>query len=136
MKKDRNEALMYVLTFNPNGYGHAAMVASYIKDDHTAVVGALHDVVEDGATTFEKVQEKFDLDEDQITALRLLTRNNENKSYAEYIDSLKGNKIAVAVKMADLKDNIRRCAEDLPKRFSLLKRYMKAYEELSKVKFD
>ena len=61
MKKDRNEALMYVLTFNPNGYGHAVMVASYIKDDHTAVIGALHDVVEDGVTTFEKVQEKFDL---------------------------------------------------------------------------
>lgn len=133
MRKDRNEALMYVLTFNPNGYGHAVMVASYIKDDHAAVVGALHDVVEDGATTFEKVQEEFDLDEHQVEALRLLTRNND-KSYAEYIDSLKENKIAVAVKMADLKDNIRRCAEDLPKRISLLKRYVKAYEELSKVK--
>ena len=133
MKKDKNDALLYILTFNPNGYGHAVMVASYIKDDHTAVVGALHDVVEDGATTFEKVQEEFDLDEDQMEALRLLTHNND-KSYAEYIDSLKGNKIAVEVKMADLKDNIRRCAEDLPKRFSLLKRYVKAYEELSKVK--
>ena len=133
MKKDKNDALLYVLTFNPNGYGHAVMVASYIKDDHTAVVGALHDVVEDGAATFEELQKKFNLDEHQITALRLLTRNND-KSYAEYIDSLKGNKIAVEVKMADLKDNIRRCAEDLPKRFSLLKRYVKAYEELSKVK--
>lgn len=135
MKKDRNDALLYILNFNPKGYGHAVRVVSYLNDDRVAIIGALHDAVEDGAATFVELQERFNLDDHQMKALRLLTRNND-KSYAEYIDSLKENKIAVVVKMADLKDNIRRCAEDLPKRFSLLKRYVKAYEELSKVKFD
>ena len=130
MRRDRFDALMYVLHSCPKMYCHASMVAFYIKDDYTAVVGALHDIVEDGVATFNQLQKKFNLDENQMTALRLLTRN-KGKQYFKYIEEIKGNSLATAVKLADLKDNIQRCARDLPKNFSLLKRYVRAYEILS-----
>ena len=133
--KDRNSALVFVLRHSWDDYVHALRVANEFNDERTAVVGALHDAVEDGIASFEELQNKFELDEEQMTALRLLTRT-KGMRYFSYINALKSNKMAVAVKLADLKDNIGRCAEALPYRFSLLKRYVKAYEELSKARID
>lgn len=133
--EDKNSALVFILHHSLDDYVHALRVASELDDERTAVIGALHDAVEDGVASFEELHNKFELDEEQMTALRLLTRT-KGMRYFSYIDALKSNKMAVAVKLADLKDNIGRCAEALPYRFSLLKRYVKAYEELSKVRID
>lgn len=89
-------------------------------------VALLHDIVEDGYATFEELQQRFDLNAEQIDALKAITRRNEER-YFDYIQRVKQNRIAKIVKLADLQDNISRCAKDLPNRWGLIRRYAKAY---------
>ena len=123
-------ALMFVLIRNKDEeqYYHTCRVAFQFNDDYFGVVAALHDVIEDGIATKDDLKQ-FELDEQQTEAINLLTRN-KNIPYIKYIEQIKNNKIAVAVKIADLTDNIRRCAESIPDHLSLLKRYVNAYEKL------
>lgn len=118
-----------------NAFLHAIRVADLLHDEEQWIVGALHDVVEDGKATFEELQTRFQLSEIQMNALKILTRN-EGESYSCYISRVKRNALAVQVKLCDLKDNIQRCANDLPGRLSLLKRYLRAYDELYKKDFS
>lgn len=109
---------------------HAWRVAEnateYSSDDRIYIVALLHDVVEDGYTTFENLQKMYDLDAEQMDALDAITRRNGER-YFDYIQRVKQNRIAKIVKLADLQDNISRCAKDLPNRWGLLRRYAKAY---------
>ena len=70
---------------------------------------------------------KLGFDDEIITALKLLT-HSEGQDYFEYVKNLKGNPIAKAVKLADLKDNMdmSRIKEPKERDFLRLEKYKKA----------
>jgi (p)ppGpp synthase/HD superfamily hydrolase len=109
---------------------HARIVAELTKefsaDDRIYTIALLHDVVEDGYASFEKLQKWFNLDAEQMSALDAITRR-QGERYFDYIERCKQNEMAKTVKLADLQHNISRCANDLPNRWGLLRRYAKAY---------
>jgi len=82
---------------------HPFHLAEQMKDEATTVVALLHDVVEDSDFTFSDL-EKEGFNKDIIDALKLLTHNDGSK-YMEYVKRIKENKIAKAVKLADLRHN-------------------------------
>ncbi len=82
---------------------HPFHLAEQMTDEATTVVALLHDVVEDTDITFEEF-EKQGFGEEIISALKLLT-HNDNTPYMDYIAKIKNNKIATAVKLADLRHN-------------------------------
>ena len=82
---------------------HPFHLAEQMTDEATTVVALLHDVVEDTDTTFEDL-EKQGFGEEIIAALKLLTHNDDTP-YMDYVAKIKNNKIATAVKLADLKHN-------------------------------
>lgn len=108
-------------------YEHACTVAGKCKDnERTCMVALLHDIVEDGYASFEELQQRFDLDNEQMAALDAITRQ-QGERYFDYIERVKQNEMAKTVKLADLQHNINRCADDLPNRWGLIRRYAKAY---------
>lgn len=101
-------------------YWHPLRVATSVPQD-CRIVALLHDVLEDTG---------FDLPswvsaEDEL-AIRALTRDKKNETYAEYIQRVKafGGK-AVIVKLADLADNMAHAPQQ-----SLINRYAEASEQL------
>ena len=67
-----------------------------------------------------------------INALRCVTKTSENENYDDFIDRVKKNPLAVAVKINDLTDNmdIRRLPYLSDKDVKRLKKYLKAYKRL------
>ena len=111
-------------------YEHACTVAGRCKDDErTCMVALLHDVVEDGRSTFDDLRNRFRLDAEQMAALDAITRR-QGEQYFDYIRRCKQNEMAKTVKLADLQDNLTRCVKDHPHRWSLYRRYAKAYDIL------
>ncbi len=84
---------------------HPARVGSCFDDEVYCAVGFLHDVVEDTNVTIEKIYESFPVE--VADAVRLLTHAGD-APYMDYIEALSGNVIARLVKIADLRDNLRR----------------------------
>ena len=82
---------------------HPFHLADQMTDEATTVVALLHDVVEDTELTFEDL-EKQGFGEEIIVALKLLTHNDDTP-YMDYVAKIKTNKIATAVKLADLRHN-------------------------------
>ena len=101
------------------------------KTDDEKIVGVLHDVIEDTDWTFEKLAEEG-FSQEVISALRCVTKLSENENYDEFIDRVKKNPLAVAVKINDLTDNmdIRRLPYLSDKDVKRLKKYLKAYKRL------
>lgn len=112
---------------------HAKSVAFQFEphERDIKVVALLHDVVEDGYATLGELETRFNLSDEQYEALSLLTRDVAT-TYSDYIDSCNWSKMARRVKMADLVANMARCIHTLPDNSSLLRRYAKAYDKLSK----
>lgn len=95
--------------------------------ENVAIVALLHDMVEDKYWTLDDIEEVFDLNSCQITAIRALTRDKDEK-YFDYIRRVGKNPVGVRVKLSDLRVNMRRCLEnDDNVNWSLLRRYAKAY---------
>lgn len=82
---------------------HPFHLAEQMSDEATTVAALLHDVVEDTEITFEDL-EKQGFSKEIISALKLLTHNDDTP-YMDYVTKIKNNKIATAVKLADLKHN-------------------------------
>lgn len=82
---------------------HPFYLASQMEDEYTTVIALLHDVVEDTIYTFEDLKIMGYPDE-IIDALQYLT-HKEKVPYMDYIKEIKKNKLAVKVKLADLKHN-------------------------------
>ena len=97
-----------------------------VREDRYLCVALLHDMIEDGYATLVHLQQCFDFDDEQTAALDAITRR-DGERYFTYIKRCKQNEMAKTVKLADLEDNINRCAKDLPNRWSMLCRYAKAY---------
>ena len=112
--------------------GHPLRVMEMGKTEEEKIVGVLHDVIEDTDWTFEKLAEEGFSDE-VIAALRCITKISENENYDDFIDRVKKNPLAVAVKINDLTDNmdIRRLPYLSDKDVKRLKKYLKAYKRLT-----
>lgn len=112
--------------------GHIMRVTAAGSTMDEKIVGVLHDVVEDTEWTFEAL-----LDEGFtvyiVDALRCVTKLSDNEPYDEFIERVKTNPLAVAVKINDLADNmdIRRYKELSEWDVKRLKKYLKAYQELT-----
>ena len=112
--------------------GHPLRVMEMGKTEEEKIVGVLHDVIEDTDWTFEKLAEEGFSDE-VIAALRCVTKLSENENYDDFIERVKKNPLATAVKINDLTDNmdIRRLPYLSDKDVKRLKKYLKAYKRLT-----
>lgn len=111
--------------------GHPLRVMEMGKTQEEKIVGVLHDVVEDTPWTFEMLEAEGFTPE-IIAALRCVTKTSENENYDDFIERVKKNPLAVAVKINDLTDNmdIRRLPYLSDKDVKRLKKYLKAYKKL------
>ena len=82
---------------------HPFHLAEQMKDEDTTIVALLHDVIEDTEYTLEDLKE-MGFDERVLAAIALMTHAPE-VPYMDYVAKIKGNAIAKAVKLADLRHN-------------------------------
>lgn len=82
---------------------HPFHLAEQMEDENTTIVALLHDVVEDTDIGFDDLY-KMGFSQTVIEALKLLT-HDDNEPYEDYINMIKKNEIAKAVKLADLRHN-------------------------------
>ena len=115
-----------------NAYiGHPLRVMAMGKNEQEKIAGVLHDIVEDTPWTFEMLEAEGFAPE-IIAALKCVTKISENEDYDNFIERVKKNSLAVAVKINDLTDNmdIRRLPYLSDKDVKRLKKYLKAYKKL------
>lgn len=112
--------------------GHPLRVMEMGKTEDEKIVGVLHDVIEDTDWTFEKLEDEG-FSKEVIDALRCVTKVSENENYDVFIDRVRKNPLAAAVKINDLTDNmdIRRLPYLSDKDVKRLKKYLKAYKRLT-----
>lgn len=113
---------------------HPLRVMAAGKTTDEKIVGVLHDVVEDTDWTFERLASEG-FSSEVIEALRCVTKLSESEPYDKFIARVKTSKLAVAVKINDLTDNmdIRRLPYLSDKDVKRLKKYLKAYKQLTGV---
>jgi guanosine-3',5'-bis(diphosphate) 3'-pyrophosphohydrolase len=99
------------------------------------IVAVLHDVLEDSKTTYEEtynmlIEQGFN--QNIMYALALLTHDNNQQTYDDYIRGISTNPIAKAVKLRDLEHNskITRLKGLRKKDFDRLEKYHRAYTYL------
>ena len=112
--------------------GHPLRVMEMGKTEDEKIVGVLHDVIEDTDWTFEKLEAEG-FSREVIEALTCVTKLSENENYDDFIERVRKNPLAVAVKINDLTDNmdIRRLPYLSDKDVKRLKKYLKAYKKLT-----
>ena len=82
---------------------HPFHLAEQMETEETVIVALLHDVVEDTDYTLEDIR-VMGFPEQVIEALALMT-HDKSVPYMDYVEKIKNNPIAKAVKLADLKHN-------------------------------
>lgn len=109
---------------------HLFAVMEKGKTIEEKIVGIMHDLVEDTPWTLEDVR-KEGFSEKIIQALDAITQK-EGEPYADYLQRVKKNKIALKVKINDLENNmdIRRLQEISERDRLRLNKYLKVYREL------
>lgn len=81
---------------------HPLHLAEQMEDEISCCVALLHDTVEDTAITFADLERDFP--QEVIEALQLLT-HQKKIPYLDYIRAIRGNSVAVQVKLADIAHN-------------------------------
>ena len=81
---------------------HPARVAGRLEEPEAQVVGWLHDTVEDTALTLKAVEAQFGAE--TAAAVDALT-HREGEAWEVYLERVKENPVARAVKISDLIDN-------------------------------
>lgn len=99
------------------------------------IVAVLHDVLEDFETTYEETYDMLveqGFNQNIMYALALLTHDNSQQTYDDYIKGISTNPIAKAVKLRDLEHNskITRLKGLRKKDFDRLEKYHRAYTYL------
>lgn len=110
---------------------HPLRVMVAVHSVSEKIVGVLHDVIEDTDWTFERLEAEG-ITTEIIDALKCVTKLSEDEPYDAFIERVKTNPLAVAVKIKDLADNmdIRRLNELTEKDFKRLQKYHRAYKNL------
>lgn len=110
---------------------HPLRVMVAVHSVSEKIVGVLHDVIEDTDWTFERLEAEGFTTE-IIEALKCVTKLSEDEPYDAFIERVKTNPLAVAVKIKDLADNmdIRRLNELTEQDFKRLQKYHQAYKKL------
>ena len=111
---------------------HCQAVAAQLNTTEEKIVGWLHDVVEDTNITFSDL-EKEGIPEYLIEAIKAITKIS-GESYKQYIKRVKENKIALSVKIADMRHNcdLSRIANPTAKDYARLTKYQKILPDLIK----
>ncbi len=111
---------------------HPLRLMMNMASEDEKIVAVLHDVVEDTNISFEDLREEG-FSKHVIEALQLLTHESA-VPYETYVEHLKSNPIAKAVKLADLEDNsdIRRLSGIEETDLQRLKKYHRAWMILRK----
>jgi hypothetical protein len=101
------------------------------------ICGVLHDVVEDTPWTFNQLRDAG-FSEKIISALICITKTSDDEDYQEFIDRVKTNRLAINIKINDLKDNmdVRRMAEVKGTDAVRLNKYLQAYKQLLPLKLN
>ncbi len=107
---------------------HPARVGAAFDTEAEVCVGLLHDVVEDTEVTIEDLR-KAGFTEDILKALSLLT-HEKSIPYMDYVASVAENPLARAVKIEDLKDNIKREPEGEKRNERRFEKHIRALEYL------
>ena len=109
---------------------HPLRVMGRVRSEIAMMAAILHDVVEDTPYTLDDLREAGYPDA-VIAAVDCLTRRSD-ETYEAFIERIKPNPLACAVKIADLEDNmdIRRLNTLSEKDVERLKRYQRAWSEL------
>ena len=81
---------------------HPIHLAEEMEDEISCCAALLHDVVEDTEVTMEELTKEFPAD--IIEILKLLT-HEEGVDYFDYVRAIRGNPIAVKIKLADIAHN-------------------------------
>lgn len=113
--------------------GHVMRVMQAGKTIDEKIVGVLHDMVEDTTWTFDALlAEGFPVH--IVDALRCVTKLSDDEPYESFINRVKTNPLAVAVKINDLTDNmdLRRLQTLTDADVQRLRKYLKAYQSLVK----
>ncbi|MBF0285644.1 MAG: bifunctional (p)ppGpp synthetase/guanosine-3',5'-bis(diphosphate) 3'-pyrophosphohydrolase [Magnetococcales bacterium] len=110
---------------------HPLRVMMRMSDPIARIVAVLHDVVEDTPVTLDELRREG-FSPEVLEALDCLT-HREGESYEEYIERAASHPLALAVKRADLEDNmdIRRLSQHPTDRdWARLVRYRQAWARL------
>ena len=110
---------------------HPEKVASFVKTDEEKAVAYLHDVIEDTELTLENLYE-YDFSKEVIEAVDIITKKR-GEDYQSYLNSVKKNKLARAVKLADLRHNsdLTRLTKVTEKDIKRKEKYQKAIDFLN-----
>ena len=110
---------------------HPEKVASFVKTDEEKAVAYLHDVIEDTELTLEDLYE-YGLSKEVIEAVDIITKKR-GEDYQSYLNSVKNNKLARAVKLADLRHNsdLTRLTKVTEKDIKRKEKYQKAIDFLN-----
>ena len=81
---------------------HPLHLAEQMEDEISCCVALLHDTVEDTSVTFEDLEKEFPAS--VMVPLKLLT-HPEDVPYFDYVRAIRGNAVAVKVKLADIAHN-------------------------------
>ena len=105
--------------------GHIQTVVDSVHTYKEKIVAYLHDTVEDTEVTIEMIYEEFG--KEIGDAVKAITKSGE-LDYTEYIEGIKANELARAVKIADLKHNmdLTRLKEVREKDVKRVEKYRKA----------
>lgn len=111
--------------------GHIMRVMGAGKTVDEKIVGALHDLVEDTDFTLEYLLAQG-FPQHIVDAVGCLTKQSDDEPYDSYIERVKSNPLAVAVKINDLTDNmdIRRYQTLTDVDVERMRKYLKVYHEL------
>ena len=110
---------------------HPEKVASFVKTDEEKAVAYLHDVIEDTELTLEDLYE-YGFSKEILEAVDIITKKR-GEDYQSYLNSVKKNKLARAVKLADLRHNsdLTRFTEVTEKDIKRKEKYQKAINFLN-----
>lgn len=116
--------------------GHLQRVSANVKTPIEKIVGLMHDVIEDTDCTYQELRD-LGFSEDVLIAIECLTkRAGENRIEAAHRAA--ANRIACAVKIADVTDNmdISRIPNPKPRDYERLEEYKRVLEILMDAKMN
>ena len=82
---------------------HPIRVSQEVSTIRQKVIALLHDTLEDTETTYEEIEREFGT---PVANAVLCLTHHDSEPYEKYIERVKTNDDAIAVKIADIADNL------------------------------